>query len=270
MSVRATSAQDIVIGAGDFYYRDDSGIWSPGGATAGDDVFDVTRTYYVPKINGVRGPIIGTDWISDEVAKLTLQFLEIGAGLLALLIPDAVSTGGTPPATVVGGGTGTLSAAIAQGQSAAIKVSSVTSLSVGDYIKAGAGTGYVEYRKVARVGTVGPSGTGIDVDFPFAYPHSSGDAFVEVNGDGSTIITSGPNRRLPTSAYRDFMLYVPGLDGRDTRFVIKKGIATGPAQFTASDTKESQPQLVIEGRIDPAAPYAQPWEIHKIPTYLAS
>ncbi len=270
MGVSATSAQNIVIGAGDFFYKDASGVWTPGGATVGDDVFDVTRTYYVPTINGVRAPLLGTDWISKELAKLTLQFLEVTAGLLALLIPDAVSTGGIAPAVVGAGAVGTLSAAVAQGQATGIKVSSVTSLSVNDYIKVGAGTGYVEYRKVVRVGTVGPSGSGIDVDFPFSYPHDSGVAFVEVDNDGSEIITSGPNRRLPTSAYTDFMLYVPGLDGRDTRFVIKNGIATGTAQFTASDSKESQPQLIIEGRIDPALPYAQPWEIHKIPTYLAS
>ena len=270
MGVTATSNQNISIGAGDLFYKDNSGVWAPAGATAGDDIFDVTRTYYAPTINGLRTPLAGTDYISKELATLKCQFLEITAGLLGLLIPDVASSGGEGPAIVGGGGVGTLADKIDPGQSAAIKVSSITGLTVGDFIRVGVGSPYIEFRAITRVGTVAIGGTGIDVDFPFVYPHASGDAFVEVDGDGTTLITSGPNRRLPSSAYRDFMLYVPGLDGRDTRFTIFKGIATGPATFTASDTKESAPQLTIEGRMDGTALYRQPWQIQKLPSYLVS
>jgi hypothetical protein len=270
VGVTATSNQNIVIGAGDLFYKDDAGVWAPAGATAGDDIFAVTRTYYAPTINGLRTPLAGTDYISKELVSLKCQFLEITAGLLGLLIPDSASSGGVDPALVGGGAVGVLADAIVPGQSAAIKVSSITGLTVGDFIRAGVGSPYIEFRKVTRVGTVAIGGTGIDVDFPFVYPHAVGAAFAEVDGDGTTLITSGPNRRLPSSAYRDFFLYVPGLDGRDTRFTIFKGIATGPADFTASDTKESAPQLTIEGRMDPTALYRQPWQIQKLPSYLVS
>lgn len=271
MAVTATSAQSIIIGAGSLFYKDDNGIWTPAGATVGDDLFSVVRTYYAPVINGIRGKLKGTDYVKDETAKLEVQMAETRAALLALLIPDVAETGGTVPGLVGSGATGTLSDAILPDQSAAIKLSSVTSLTVGDFLKVGpSAAGYTEFRKVTRVGTLGMGGTGVDVDFPFAYAHASGEDFVEVDGDGSSLITSGPNRRLPSSAYRDFALYVQGLDGRDVRFLIYNGIATGPAEFTASDSKESAPKIIIEGRIDGATPYVQPWDIVLVPTYLQS
>lgn len=270
MGVSATSTQNMVIGAGDLFYKDANGVWQPAGATSGDGKFSVTRTYTTAVANGVRGPLLGTDYITKEVASLQVPFMEITSALMALLVPDAASTGGVDPTVVGGGGGGTLAAATTPGQSLAIKLSSVTGLTVGDFIRIGAGSGILEFRTLTRVGTLGSGGTGVDVDFPLTYAHANGANFSEVTGDGSTIITSGPNRRLPTSAYRDFFLLVPGLDGRDTRFVVMKAIATGPADFNASDSAFSMPTLSIEGRIDPALPYVQPWQIVKIPTYLVS
>ena len=270
MAISATSNQNISIGAGDLFYQDANGVWQPAGATSGDGKFSVTRTYYAPTINGVRAPVKGTDYITKEIASLSVPFLEITGPLLALLVPDAVSTGGVDPTVVGAGGSGTLADVIVPGQSIGIKVSSITGLSIGDYIRVGAGSGYLEFRKLTRVGTALIGGTGVDVDFPFSYAHASGALFAEVTGDGTTLITSGPNRRLPSAAYRSFFLLVPGLDGRDTRFTLFNAIATGPADFTASDSSAAMPTISIEGRLDPAAPYTQPWQIQKLPTYLVS
>lgn len=265
MGVTATTAQSISVGAGEVFYKDGAGLWQPIGATKDNNVFRVVQTFLVPKLNGVIGPIKGIDYITEELAELEFTGAEIDAAKLALMIPGSASVIKTN-ATVGGGAVGTLADAAVVGQSIGIKVSSITSLSVGDYISIGA-TGVIEYRQVTRVGTVAIGGTGIDVDFPLQSAHALGEAFTEVDGDGSTIITPAIVRRLPSSAYHDYRLDVPGLDGRVVRFLIRNGIMDQNAEFTASDADAAGPRLKIQSRIDAAASAIGSWQIQRGPAF---
>lgn len=85
----------------------------------------------------------------------------------------------SPFTTVSGGAAGSLAAATSVGQMTGIKVSSVGSLAVRDYVRIGS-----EVRRVTRVGTAGSGGTGIDVDYHLQAAWASGTPFVEVQTPG--------------------------------------------------------------------------------------
>ncbi len=87
MGVTSDTPVNIVIGAGNVLI-DGQDV----GATTGDNIFRVTRTYFAPQINGVPGPLVGTDYIQTESAELECGFAELSDDILAVLIPNSNDT----------------------------------------------------------------------------------------------------------------------------------------------------------------------------------
>jgi hypothetical protein len=258
MPVTATTSEEIVVGAGE--------LWKDGapvGATQDDTVFRLNFEWFVPDLNSVAGPLMGTDYLVSETAEIEASIPEISAANLALLVPGATSTTRSTTATS-GGLATTLAAAVAAGQYLAIKLASVTDLEVGDYIRFGASGSY-EYRKVTRVGTALAGGTGIDIDFPVVRAHASGAAAVQTDGDGSTIISGTSERRLPTSAYHDYVLEIKGLDGRAALFYVYNAIMVDSPEFSSGDDSNMAPRLKVQARRDPATVNTPAWDIVRRP-----
>lgn len=82
------------------------------------------------------------------------------------------------PGTVAGANT-TLAAAAVEGATN-LKVTSVTSLAIGDRIRVGPEGLTQEVVTLTSVGTSGSGGTGCNINRPLAYAHSNGEAFVEL------------------------------------------------------------------------------------------
>lgn len=257
----AQTVENLSIGAGEAWYKDDDDAWQSAGATMENNVWRIERDYFAPKINGVVAPLKGTDYLQEERCFLEISPAEVSAAVLGLLVPGSVSSSET--SAVVGGGAATtLATATTSGQYLALKVAAVTSMVVGDFIKIGT-TPFIEKRQITRVGTLGSGGTGIDIDFPLMAAHASGDAVVEIDGVGGTVIEGGPDRRLPSTAYHDWRLDVPGIDGRMTRFFIFGAIASDNAEFEAADDDAMHPRMVLAGRRDPSTPQDSAWQIRK-------
>lgn len=264
MPVTATTSEEISVGAGDVFYRDagdTDGAWTSVGATQDENVFRILQEFFAPQFNGVVGPIKGTHYLSTETVELEVSIPQLSAALAAILIPTSESETDTS-AEVSGGGSGGLDAAITAGQTTAIKLSSVTGLAVGDFIKV-VGTSRTETRQLIRVGTAGVGGTGVDVDFPFIFDHPDTDTFVEVDGTGNVSIRGGDQRRVPSDRYKDIRLDVPGLDGRMTRFFIYNALALGDKEFSAEDDDNMKPRVTFTGTRDGATPQTSAWEIVK-------
>lgn len=262
MTVTAQTVENISVGAGEIYYRQDNAVaWEGSGATMENNVWRVERDYFAPKINGVLSLLKGTDYLQEERCFMEFSPAEVSADILGLVVPGSVSTVET--SAVVGGGAATtLADATIAGQYLAIKVASVASMTVGDFISIGV-TPFIEKRKITRVGTALIGGTGIDVEFPLIAPHASGQAVTEIDGLGGTVIEGGAERRLPTSAYHDYRLDVPGLDGRMTRFFLFNAIASDDAEFEAADDDAMHPRLVLAGRRSASTPEDSAWQIRK-------
>lgn len=145
-----------------------------------------------------------------------------------------------------------------------IKLTSVTGLAVGDYLRFGHPS-LLEVRQLTFVGTAGAGGTGVSFAFPTASFHQSGEQALEQTSLGSTTIKSnaGVTRRIPTSAYHKWELVVDGLDGRQRRFRLYKALMTEQPEYEASDAPDAPlaPRLTLQARWDPAAGTVSPWEI---------
>lgn len=262
MPISAQTVENLSVGAGDCWYKDGDGVWQPAGATMENNVFRIERDYFAPKLNGVVALLKGTDYLQEERVFLECSLAEVTAAALALSVPDSVSTAETSADVASSPFDSTLAEATTAGQYLAIKVAAVTNLSVGDFIRIGS-TPFIEKRRVTRVGTALAGGTGIDIDFPLIAAHALGEDAVEIDGLGGTVITGGTERRMPSTAYHDWRLDVPGLDGRMTRFLVFGAIATEDAEFEAADDDAMHPRLVLAGRRDAATPQTSAWQIRK-------
>jgi hypothetical protein len=87
MGVTASTPVNLVVGAGNVLI-DGSDV----GATTGDNIFRVVRTYFVPQLNGIPGPLVGTDYIQTETAELEVAFAEMTDDILELVAPNATAT----------------------------------------------------------------------------------------------------------------------------------------------------------------------------------
>ena len=90
MPVTAATPNNIVIGAGEVYV-DTTG----GGATTDNNVFRVVHDMFVPELNGTKGALLGTDYITNETAEMEVTLVEISAATIDLMIPGATTSGGT-------------------------------------------------------------------------------------------------------------------------------------------------------------------------------
>lgn len=261
MPVTATTSEEIFVGAGEVYV-DGASV----GATMDNNLFRVTREYFTPELNGVRGPLKGIDYIQSEVAELEVTIPEISAARLALIVPGSTSTTSSTGVTA-GGATTTLAGDAAAG-TLNIKVAAVTGMTIGDWLRIGTAGGY-QYAKITTVGTAGPApATGVTLDRPLVNLVASGQAVVEVDGNGETVITGGPQRRLPSTAYHNWALAIPGLDGREARFELDNAIMTDNPEFEAADDGALAPRLVLQSRWDPANPNTSPWRIKRSPAIV--
>lgn len=265
MGVTVSTAEEISVGAGEAWYKDAAGLWQPIGATKDNNLWRVNTDYATIDLNGVIGPVKGIDYISNQLAELEVTGVQLGAEKIALMIPGAASTVETADDAGSGLDT-TLADDTEPGQYLAVKLTAVTGATVGDTVRVGA-SGSIEFRTLTRVGTLGAGGTGVDLDFPLQSAHASGDDVVETDGTGMTIITPPIIRRLPSSAYHDWRLDVPGLDGRLVRFTVYDAIMTDNAEFEAADDDAMGPRLTLQSRIDPAQPNRGGWRIDRVPAY---
>lgn len=244
MPVTATTAESLYIGAGEVYV---DGVSV--GATMENNVARFVRQYFRPELNGVKGPLAGTDYIQSELMELEVSLPEITADKLAYSLPGSTST--TRAVAVTGGGADTTLAddAIA-GQMTAIKVAAVTGMAVGDYVRLGAGTtpSPYQYARLTRVGTALIGGTGIDIDRPLYLAVASGEDITEVDGDGATVIEPDVARRIPSTAYHAWSLVVPGIDGAFVEFAMDSAIMTDNAEFEAADDGTLAPRLTLQSR----------------------
>lgn len=267
LGVTATTAEELSVGAGILFYKPSTGTgsgandpWLEIGATTEDNVWRHILEIISADINNVVGQIKGGDYKSNEQGELEFSPLQHSAAIMGLLAPGSTVTAAPTPAEVSGGATGGLDAAITAGQTLAIKVDSVTGLSVGGFIRVGPSGGR-EVRRVTRVGTVGSGGTGIDVEYPFLLDHADTETYVEVDAAPIATVVPSATRRIPSDAYNHFRLDVPGLDGRARRYFVYDGLMLENGEVTASDDEFSAPRFTIQSRVDPANPSRGGWKI---------
>lgn len=87
MGITADTPTNIVIGAGNVH-RAHANL----GASTGDNVFTITRTIFTPQLNGLKGTLLGTDYITQSEAMLATSIPEVSAAVMAAGWPGSRST----------------------------------------------------------------------------------------------------------------------------------------------------------------------------------
>lgn len=254
MGITAQSTEEIVVGAGDVYV---DGVIA--GSTEEDNVFRVTREYFSWTPNGMRGPVKGADYVTSEIAEMEFTFPEISAFFMSLMVPGSLmtATAFVEPAVPI---PDTLNAAASAGATSVTLVDA-TGFTVGELFAIDdTGTTQDEVREITAVAT-----NVLSFAVPLAYAHVAGTPVKVVLPTGLVErITSGPDRRLPSTSYHAYEIRVPGLDGREVRFGITDAIASESPEFTATDDENMKPRITVQGRYDGATPGVAPWYIDKL------
>lgn len=87
MGVTVDTPTNIVVGAGNVH-RNQANL----GASTGDNVFTITRTIFTPQLNGLKGSLQGTDYITSSEAMLATSIPEISAAIMAAGWPGSSNT----------------------------------------------------------------------------------------------------------------------------------------------------------------------------------
>lgn len=82
---------------------------------------------------------------------------------------------------------------------------------------------------------------------------------------GDTVIDWDGTRRIPSSAYKDWVLTIPGLDGAEFAFEVDDGKNVGTLEMSGQDAGLLAPQAEIHSSWDPAALDASPYRIRITP-----
>lgn len=230
-------------------------------ANAGDTNVKVTAVTNLAIGDVIR---IGPAGSTQETHKITAVGTAGAGGTGIDLATPLAFAHPTPEAFVEVDGGALAADALAGATNIKVTAAALTNLVAGDFIKVGVQGDY-EIRKVQIVGTAGAGGTGLTLYIPLTRFHRLGDLAIEVTNEGDTTIETSTTRRVPSASYHKWELRVPGLNGREVRFGIRKGLMTESPEFEAQDDGTLAPRLTIQARWDPASPATSPWYIQRIP-----
>lgn len=73
------------------------------GATTGEGTFSVTRTILTPQLNGAAGPVKGTEFVTEEIAMLSMTLTEMTAQNLSWALPNTSVTSDASSEQISGG-----------------------------------------------------------------------------------------------------------------------------------------------------------------------
>lgn len=157
--------------------------------------------------------------------------------------------------------TGTILAAPAVAGATNIKVDAVTGLVAGDFVRIGY-VGHYETRVLTVVGTIGPSGTGLDFAIPLTRDHALDEWVIEVTALGGTTITWDLGR-IDSSAYQDLVLTDIGADGSQLELTLFDALSAESQEMSFDDDPANPLGLTLKftGYYDQTLPRRVPFQI---------
>src|SRR4051812_13455323 len=91
MGVTADTPTNLVVGAGNVLV-DHANV----GSSTDSNVFAIDREIFTPDLNGVKGALVGTDYITSSTGRIETTIPEINADIMARGWPGSSSTGPGP------------------------------------------------------------------------------------------------------------------------------------------------------------------------------
>lgn len=88
MGITVDTPSNIVIGAGNVH-RAHANL----GASTGDNVWTLTREIFTPQLNGLKGSLLGTDYVTKSEAMLATTIPEVSGPVMRAGWPGSRTTG---------------------------------------------------------------------------------------------------------------------------------------------------------------------------------
>ena len=88
MGITADTPTNLIVGAGEAL-RNHANV----GATTEDNEFRIDREIFTPDLNGAKGALLGTDYITSSTGVLALSIPEFNSNILQSLWPGSQTTG---------------------------------------------------------------------------------------------------------------------------------------------------------------------------------
>jgi len=140
-----------------------------------------------------------------------------------------------------------------------IKVSSVTGLVPGDFIRIGY-VGHYEIRELLTVGTALAAGTGLTFVTPLTLDHALDEWVIEVAALGTTTTTWSIGR-VDSSVFKTVVLDGLGVDGAHLIVTVTGALSDGKLDVEMSDSAVVGQHVVMTGYYAGATPAAAPFQI---------
>jgi hypothetical protein len=87
VGITADTPTNLVVGAGEFLLNH-----ANVGATVDDNAFRIEREIFTPELNGAKGALVGTDYVTSSEGVLEVSIPEFNATTMAAMWPGSTST----------------------------------------------------------------------------------------------------------------------------------------------------------------------------------
>lgn len=226
------------------------------GGYEGSAKLTITEELQEPDLTNA-GKVKGLSRVNRIMAKIAVQLGETSMAKLQWALHNASLTVGT--AAVTGGGLATTLAADAAAGATSVVITSATGMADDLYFKAG-DTGETE---IVHVDPSWASGTTIPLTTPLIRAHDAGDAFVQVDDAGTTILRQRTGR-ISTAQHKNVVMQAIDPAGDAYLVTLFDCLNTAGLDQEFGESGSAGTPIVFEAYTDPADPTLAPYAIERL------
>lgn len=227
------------------------------GASEDPAVLNITGERFEMDFQGAGGPIAGLTRLRKVQATVTAKLNELSIAKLAWALQNLTATVGT--AAVTGGGVSTTLAADAAAGATSIVLTAATGVADNIYLKVG-DAGETE---IVQVDPSWTSGTTIPLVTPLIRAHDAGDAVVQVDDAGTTILRQRVGI-IDEADHQNLVMQAVGPDGEPYVVTLFDAINSADVQQTFGDNESAGTPITFKAYYDKADPSLAPFAIERL------
>jgi hypothetical protein len=227
------------------------------GASEDPAVLNITGERFEMDFQGAGGPIAGLTRLRKVQATITAKLNELSIAKLAWALQNLTATVGT--AATTGGGVSTTLAADAAAGATSIVLAAATGVADNIFLKVG-DAGETE---IVQVDPSWTSGTTIPLQTPLVRAHDAGDAVVQVDDAGTTILRQRVGI-IDESDHHNLVMQAVGPDGEPYVVTLFDAINSADVQQTFGDNESAGTPITFKAYYDKADPALVPYAIERL------
>lgn len=138
----------------------------------------------------------------------------------------------------------------------------IPAYTAGEYLKIG-DSGETEIGIVDTLGTSGSGGTGITLETPLIRAHDAGDAILEVDDAGTTVLQQRIGM-ISEASHHDFVFQAVGPDGEPAVITIFNALSGGNLDIELGESDPAGTEVTFTGYASKTDPTLAPWSWERL------